>query len=144
MEIQDKLNYAAEVVCKFFSEQPETIRKRSRKKEYVRVRQIGMKATYIAFADEIGGSLKRVGIAFGRPDHTTVIHAIQAIEADIDTEKLHGRISYTEHIVECLIDIIKYELWLINHIPEEPVKLKVPVTSFNILSKNDIYTYAEI
>jgi chromosomal replication initiator protein len=65
-----------EIVADFYNVTTEDLLKQSRKKEYVKPRQIAM---YI-IRKELETSLPSIGDFFGGRDHTTVIHAIDKIE----------------------------------------------------------------
>lgn len=71
------------VVCEYFKLPTESLKGSSRKREIAQARQIAM---YISkkFTDK---SLKAIGGYFGGRDHTTVIHACQAILNLMETDK---------------------------------------------------------
>jgi chromosomal replication initiator protein len=69
------------VVCEYFDIPVDLIRAKTRKQEVVLARQIAM---YIA-KEMTNSSLKTIGIHFGGRDHSTVIHACQAVEEFIKT-----------------------------------------------------------
>lgn len=65
-----------ETVANFYNVLPEDLVRQSRKKEYVKPRQIAM----FLIRKELGTSLPSIGEFFGGRDHTTVIHAIGKVE----------------------------------------------------------------
>jgi chromosomal replication initiator protein len=69
------------VVCEYFDIPVDLIRAKTRKQEVVLARQIAM---YIA-KEMTNSSLKTIGIHFGGRDHSTVIHACQAVEEFLKT-----------------------------------------------------------
>ncbi len=75
-----------ETVASFYNVLPEDLIRQSRKKEYVKPRQIAM----FLIRKELEMSLPSIGEFFGGRDHTTVIHAINKISGwtkDNDTIK---------------------------------------------------------
>ena len=69
------LKKIAEVVAEFYNIQMEDLIKQSRKKEFVKPRQIAM---YI-IRKELDNSFPSIGGFFGGRDHTTVMHAVEKI-----------------------------------------------------------------
>ena len=69
------------IVCEYFDIPIDLIRAKTRKQEIVVARQIAM---YIA-KEKTNSSLKTIGIHFGGRDHSTVIHACQAVEEFLKT-----------------------------------------------------------
>ena len=69
------------VVCEYFDIPVDLISAKTRKQEVVLARQIAM---YIA-KEMTNSSLKTIGIHFGGRDHSTVIHACQAVEEFLKT-----------------------------------------------------------
>ena len=69
------------IVCEYFDIPIDLIRAKTRKQEVVLARQIAM---YIA-KEMTNSSLKTIGIHFGGRDHSTVIHACQAVEEFLKT-----------------------------------------------------------
>ena len=69
------------VVCEYFDIPVDLIRAKTRKQEVVLARQVAM---YIA-KEMTNSSLKTIGIHFGGRDHSTVIHACQAVEEFLKT-----------------------------------------------------------
>ncbi len=71
-----------QIVCEYFSIPEDLVRARTRKREVVQARQVAM-----FFAKQFTKhSLKTIGLHFGGRDHSTVIHAIQSVENQIDTD----------------------------------------------------------
>ena len=73
------------VVCEYFDIPVDLLRAKTRRQEVVVARQIAM---YIA-KDMTNSSLKTIGMHFGGRDHSTVIHACQAVEDFLKTENKH-------------------------------------------------------
>lgn len=70
-------------VAEFFGVQDHLLRDKTRKREVVQARQIAM-----YFAKQFTPhSLKNIGLHFGGRDHSTVIHATQSVENQIDTDE---------------------------------------------------------
>ncbi len=72
-------------VCEYFDIPVDLLRAKTRKQEVVMARQIAM---YIA-KDMTSSSLKTIGMHFGGRDHSTVIHACQAVEEFLKTNNIH-------------------------------------------------------
>ena len=72
------------IVSETFDTRPEYIVGKSRKREIVLARHAAM---YLA-KEYTQQSLKSIGLHFAGRDHSTVIHAIKAVEARLDTEPL--------------------------------------------------------
>jgi chromosomal replication initiation ATPase DnaA len=70
-------------ICEFYHITLDQIKSKSRKREHVLARQIAM----VYFKEKTDYSLKRIGSLFENRDHSTVIHAIQAIQNLLDTDK---------------------------------------------------------
>ncbi|MFW5955392.1 MAG: chromosomal replication initiator protein DnaA [Rhodothermales bacterium] len=69
------------ITCKFFNISDDLVRAKTRKREVVQARQVAM-----YFCKEFTQhSLKTIGLHFGGRDHSTVIHAIQSIENQMET-----------------------------------------------------------
>ncbi|MBP3191996.1 chromosomal replication initiator protein DnaA [Natronogracilivirga saccharolytica] len=64
------------MVCDYFGIDPNKVREKTRKQEIVEARQIAM---YLS-KTMTKSSLKTIGLQFGGRDHSTVIHAINAVE----------------------------------------------------------------
>ncbi len=73
------------VVCEYYSIPLDLLRAKTRRQEVVIARQIAM---YIA-KEMTNSSLKTIGIHFGGRDHSTVIHACQAVEEFLKTNNKH-------------------------------------------------------
>jgi chromosomal replication initiator protein len=69
-------------VCEFFDIPVDLLRAKTRKQQVVVARQVAM---YLA-KDLTNASLKTIGLHFGGRDHSTVIHAYQAIEDRTKTD----------------------------------------------------------
>ena len=71
-----------QIVCDYFSIPEDLVRARTRKREVVQARQVAM-----YFSKQFTKhSLKTIGLHFGGRDHSTVIHANQSVENQIDTD----------------------------------------------------------
>jgi chromosomal replication initiator protein len=77
------------MVCTYFSIPEDLVRAKTRKREVVQARQVAM-----YFSKRLTQhSLKTIGLHFGGRDHSTVIHANQSIENQIETDpKFRGMI----------------------------------------------------
>ena len=64
------------LVCEYFGIDPNKVREKTRKQEIVEARQIAM----FLSKTMTKSSLKTIGLHFGGRDHSTVIHAIHAVE----------------------------------------------------------------
>ena len=70
------------VVCEVLRIPEDLVRARTRKREVVQARQIAM-----WFSKQLTShSLKTIGLHFGGRDHSTVIHGVQSVEDQIDTD----------------------------------------------------------
>ncbi|MBI2619112.1 MAG: chromosomal replication initiator protein DnaA [Ignavibacteriales bacterium] len=69
-------------VCEFYNLPTDLLRAKTRKQEVVIARQVAM---YLS-KDLTNSSLKTIGLHFGGRDHSTVIHAYQAVEDRITTD----------------------------------------------------------
>src|SRR5690606_26401278 len=71
-----------QIVCEYFKIPEDLVRARTRKREVVQARQVAM-----YFAKQFTKhSLKTIGLHFGGRDHSTVIHANQSVENQIETD----------------------------------------------------------
>jgi chromosomal replication initiator protein len=71
------------IVCDYFDISEDQIRARTRKREIAQTRQVAM-----YFCKKLtNNSLKTIGLQFGGRDHSTVIHAYQTVENQIETDK---------------------------------------------------------
>ena len=69
------------VVCEYFNIPEDLVRAKTRKREVVQARQVAM-----YFSKQLTQhSLKTIGLHFGGRDHSTVIHANQSVENQIET-----------------------------------------------------------
>jgi len=73
----------AESVASFYNITMEDLLKESRKKEYVKPRQIAM---YL-IRKELDNSFPSIGDFFGGRDHTTVMHAVEKVENLVNTKE---------------------------------------------------------
>ena len=82
------------LVCSYFSIPEDLVRAKTRKREVVQARQVAM-----YFSKQLTQhSLKTIGLHFGGRDHSTVIHANQSVENQIDTDpKFKGMIDEIGH-----------------------------------------------
>ncbi len=70
------------LVCEYFGIEEDLVRAKTRKREVVQARQVAM-----YFCKKLTQhSLKTIGLHFGGRDHSTVIHANQSVENQIDTD----------------------------------------------------------
>ena len=70
------------LVCEYFGIPEDLVRAKTRKREVVQARQVAM-----YFCKSLTQhSLKTIGLHFGGRDHSTVIHANQSVENQIDTD----------------------------------------------------------
>ena len=70
------------LVCEYFGIAEDLIRAKTRKREVVQARQVAMH-----FCKKLTQhSLKTIGLHFGGRDHSTVIHANQSVDNQIDTD----------------------------------------------------------
>ena len=70
------------VVCDYLGIPEDLVRARTRKREVVQARQVAM-----YFSKEITNhSLKTIGLHFGGRDHSTVIHAVNSVQDQVDTD----------------------------------------------------------
>jgi len=70
------------LVCEYFGIEEDLVRAKTRKREVVQARQVAM-----FFCKKLTQhSLKTIGLHFGGRDHSTVIHANQSVENQIDTD----------------------------------------------------------
>jgi chromosomal replication initiator protein len=71
-----------QIVCDYFSIPEDLVRAKTRKREVVQARQVAM-----FFSKQLTQhSLKTIGLHFGGRDHSTVIHANQSVENQIETD----------------------------------------------------------
>jgi chromosomal replication initiator protein len=83
VESEINIDYIQKFVSEFFNVPVELLKDKTRKREIVVARQVSM-----YFAKEYTNmSLKSIGSFFGNRDHSTVIHAITAINDLMDTDR---------------------------------------------------------
>ena len=70
------------VTCEYLKIDEDLVRARTRKREIVQARQIAM----FFSKRRTKHSLKTIGLHFGGRDHSTVIHAVQSVSDQIDTD----------------------------------------------------------
>jgi chromosomal replication initiator protein len=77
------IDFIQKSVCEYFKIAMEDMKGKSRKKELVVPRQVGI---YMA-KNFTTLSLKAIGLHFGGRDHSTVIHSIESVEDMMVTDK---------------------------------------------------------
>lgn len=85
------------IVCEYFDMPEDLIRAKTRKREVVQTRQVAM-----YFCKQLTQhSLKTIGLHFGGRDHSTVIHANQSVENQIETNpKFREMIEEIRHKID--------------------------------------------
>jgi chromosomal replication initiator protein len=83
VETEVNLDFIQKTVAEYFNVQLDLLKAKTRKKEVVTARQVAM---YFA-KDYTNHSLKSIGHHFGGRDHSTVIHSVQTVSDQIDTDK---------------------------------------------------------
>ena len=85
------------IVCEYFDIGEDLVRAKTRKREVVQARQVAM-----YFAKQLTQhSLKTIGLHFGGRDHSTVIHANQSVENQIETNpKFREMIEEIRHKID--------------------------------------------
>ncbi len=85
------------LVCGYFSIPEDLVRAKTRKREVVQARQVAM-----FFAKQLTQhSLKTIGLHFGGRDHSTVIHANQSVEDQMETDpKFRHMMEEIRHRIE--------------------------------------------
>ena len=76
------IDYITKIVCEFFEVDENKVREKNRKKEIVMARQVAM---YLS-KKLTKSSLKTIGLHFGGRDHSTVIHAFNSVEQQLDDD----------------------------------------------------------
>jgi len=76
------IEHIQRTVCEFYSLPEDLLRAKTRKQEVVTARQVAM---FLA-KQLTNSSLKTIGLHFGGRDHSTVIHACQAVEDRVNTD----------------------------------------------------------
>lgn len=85
------------IVCEYFDIPEDLVRARTRKREVVQARQVAMYFSKLLTQH----SLKTIGLHFGGRDHSTVIHANQSVENQIETDgKFSEMINEISHKIE--------------------------------------------
>lgn len=89
IETEVGIDYIQKMVAEYFHLSPDELKAKTRKKEIVIARQTAMH-----FSKEYTNlSLKSIGQHFGGRDHSTVLHALQAVQDMIDVDS-----SYRGHV----------------------------------------------
>lgn len=71
-----------QITCEYFGVSEDLVRDRTRKREVVQARQVAM-----YFSRRLTKqSLKAIGLKFGGRDHSTVIHAVESVENQMETD----------------------------------------------------------
>lgn len=71
-----------QITCEYFGISEDLVRDRTRKREVVQARQVAM-----YFSRQLTKhSLKTIGLKFGGRDHSTVIHAVESVENQMETD----------------------------------------------------------
>lgn len=84
------------IVAEYFGISPDMLRSKSKKKEFVMARQVAM-----YFSKKLtNASLKTIGLNFGGRDHTTVIHALQAVEEQMKDNSFVDMLSSIQRKIE--------------------------------------------
>ena len=101
--LQVTIDEIISIVSETFGPRPEYIVGKSRKREIVLARHAAM---YLA-KEFTHHSLKSIGLHFAGRDHSTVIHALKAVEARIETEPIfNDRLEHAKHQVEAKAKIL--------------------------------------
>ena len=85
------------ITCEYFNIPEDLVRAKTRKREVVQARQVAM-----YFCKQLTqNSLKTIGLHFGGRDHSTVIHANQSVENQMETDpKYREMIEELHHKIE--------------------------------------------
>jgi chromosomal replication initiator protein len=85
------------IVCEYFKIPEDLVRAKTRKREVVQARQVAM-----FFSKQLTQhSLKTIGLHFGGRDHSTVIHANQSVENQMETDsKFREMMDEIRHTIE--------------------------------------------
>jgi chromosomal replication initiator protein len=76
------VEHIQQIVCEYFGIEEDLVRARTRKREVVQARQVAM-----YFSKQFTKhSLKTIGLKFGGRDHSTVIHGVQSVENQMETD----------------------------------------------------------
>ena len=81
-EVEINADYIQDFVSEYFDVSVELLKSKTRRREIVVARQVGMYLT----KEFTNLSLKSIGYHYGGRDHTTVIHAINTVNDLIDTD----------------------------------------------------------
>lgn len=81
-EVEINADYIQDFVSEYFDVSVELLKSKTRRREIVVARQVGMYLT----KEFTNLSLKSIGFHYGGRDHTTVIHAINTVNDLIDTD----------------------------------------------------------
>ena len=92
-----------ELACDYYKQNPTTVSKKNRKREYVQTRQIAMFLSKSLTKE----SLANIGRNIGDKDHATVLHACKTIKNLIDTDK------------QVFIDVMEIEKLCYFYVPFE-------------------------
>ena len=85
------------IVCEYFGIEENLVRAKTRKREVVQARQVAMYFSK-AFTQH---SLKTIGLHFGGRDHSTVIHANQSVQNQIETNpQFRNTVEEVRHKIE--------------------------------------------
>jgi chromosomal replication initiation ATPase DnaA len=93
------------------------LKQKTRKQEIVEARQTAM----ALIKNNTGLSLKTIGFLFGKRDHSTVIHALNAVQDRLDTERSFRSKYYA--LVELLVQ--NEEIEPKNNITDEEIKSQI-------------------
>ena len=85
------------IVCEYFGIEENLVRAKTRKREVVQARQVAM-----FFSKQFTQhSLKTIGLHFGGRDHSTVIHANQSVQNQIETNaQFSDMVEEVRHMIE--------------------------------------------
>lgn len=92
-----------ELACDYYKQNPTTVSKKTRKREYVQTRQIAMFLSKNLTKE----SLANIGRNIGDKDHATVLHACKTVKNLIDTDK------------QVFIDVMEIEKLCYSYVPFE-------------------------
>ncbi len=85
------------ITCEYFQIPEDLVRAKTRKREVVQARQIAMYFSKMLTQH----TLKAIGLHFGGRDHSTVIHAHQSVEDQMETDpKFYDMIEEVRHRIE--------------------------------------------
>ncbi len=90
------LDQIQNIVAEYFGVSTDSLRSKTKKKEFVQARQIAM-----YFCKKFtNASLKTIGLNFGGRDHTTVIHALQQVEEQLKDNAFADMLSTIQRKIE--------------------------------------------